>query len=206
MGNLDWLRQLTKPQQEGITMKITKLLMLSIATTMSAMNLMAATGVVDMEKLIKLHPRTGSDRAILQQYVSDFQDERKSIMERLEKATAEFEQLRKAAEDVSLSEKAIEEKRTLAKAKIQEIKQLERKARELASERQKHLTSEELRMRQRVVSDIREIVAKVAKKKNLDIVLDNTGMGIGGYNAVVYNDEKLDITDDVIKAMPKSDK
>lgn len=189
-------------------MKITKktilsAVMLGVMTTVSAW---ATTGVVDMEKLIKLHPRTSTDRAILEQYVQDFQDERKDIMDRLDKATAEFEQLRKAAEDVGLSEKAVEEKRTLAKAKIKEIKQLERKARELAAERQKHLTSEELRMRQRVVSDIREIVAKVAKKKHLDMVLDNTGMGIGGYNAVIYNDTALDITDDVIQAMPKADK
>jgi Skp family chaperone for outer membrane proteins len=164
---------------------------------------LADIGVVDMERLIKLHPRTGTDRAILEQYVQDFQDEREDIIASLEKETAAFEELRKAAEDVGLSEKALEEKRSLAKSKVIEIRQLERKARELASERQKQLTSEELRMRKRVVAELREIVAEIAKKKKLDLVLDSTGLSIGGYSPVIYSSEKYDITDDVIKKMPK---
>jgi Skp family chaperone for outer membrane proteins len=85
------------------------------------------------------------------------------------------------------------------------IRQLQRKARELADERQKNLTSQELQMRKRVVNDIRKIVERIAKEKKLDMVLDNTGVGIGGYNPVIYNDRALDITDDVIKKMPQSD-
>lgn len=33
-------------------------------------------GVVDMERLIKLHPRTTADRAVLEKYVEDFESER----------------------------------------------------------------------------------------------------------------------------------
>jgi len=79
------------------------------------------------------------------------------------------------------------------------------KARQMQEERQKNLSSEELRMRKRVVSDIRKIVATVAAQKKLDLVIDNTGLGVNGYNPVIYNSEKMDITDEVIKRMPKSD-
>jgi Skp family chaperone for outer membrane proteins len=173
----------------------------AVATTSLAGNI----GVIDMEQLIKLHPRTATDRAILEGYVKEFEDERADLVDQIKKEGAELQKLSKEAEDVGLSEKALEEKRALAKAKIMKIRQLQRKARELADERQKNLTSQELQMRKRVVNDIRKIVERIAKEKKLDMVLDNTGVGIGGYNPVIYNDRALDITDDVIKKMPQSD-
>jgi len=94
---------------------------ISAAATLSSL---ADIGVVDMEMLIKLHPRTATDRSILEQYVKDYQADKDDIMASLEKETAVFEELRKAAEDVSLSEKALEEKRSLAKAQIIKIRQL----------------------------------------------------------------------------------
>lgn len=178
-------------------------LAIGMFTTISGI---ADIGVVDMERLIKLHPRTGTDRAILEQYVQDFQAEREEMVAALEKETAAFEELRKAAEDVSLSEKALDEKRALAKSKVIEIRKLERDLRSLASDRQKQLTSEELRMRKRVVAELRKIVKEIAKKKKLDLVIDATGVGIGGYNQVLYYKEKQDITDDVISKMPKDNK
>ena len=179
--------------------------------TMVATVIVAATspagniGVVDMEQLIKLHPRTATDHAILEGYVKEFENERADLVNQIKVEGAKLQKLSKEAEDVGLSEKALEEKRALAKAKIMKIRQLQSKARELVDERQKNLTSQELQMRKRVVNDIRKIVEQIAKEKKLDMVLDNTGVGIGGYNPVIYNDRALDITDDVIKKMPQSD-
>ncbi len=183
-----------------MTKTIIAALLISMASGISAV---ADIGVVDMERLIKLHPRTTADRSILEQYVKDFQAEREEMVAALEKETAEFEELRKAAEDVSLSEKALEEKRVLAKSKVMEIRKLEQELRRLASDRQKQLTSEELRMRKRVVAELRKIVSEIAKKKKLDLVIDSTGVGIGGYNQVIYHTDKQDITDSVISKMPK---
>jgi Skp family chaperone for outer membrane proteins len=165
----------------------------------------ADVGVIDMERLIKLHPRATADRAVLEQYVKDFEDEREDMVEDLKKLGEEFEALRKDAEDVSLSDKVLESKRALAKAKIDEIRQMERTMRENTSTRQKELTSQELRMRKRIVSDISKIVEKIAKKKKLELVLDSTGVGIGGYAPVIYYTEKYDITDDVIGEMPAAE-
>ena len=166
---------------------------------------LADVGIVDMERLIKQHPRTQADHSILEQYVEDFEDERASKVSALKKLTKEFETLRQEAEDVGLSEKALAEKRNLAKAKVDEIRERESGLRELASSRQKELTSQELRMRKRVVSEISKIVDTIAKKKKLDLVLDGTGTGIGGYPSVIFYTEKLDITDDVIRQLPQGE-
>lgn len=180
---------------------LTVLMTISMALTAAATNV----GVVDMERLIKLHPRTKADRAILSQYVEDFEAERREMLEDIRAKSEEFEALREAAEDVGLSEKAIAEKRTLAKAKVGEIREMEQSLRELAATRQKELTSQELRMRKRVVADIGEIVETVVARKKLDLVIDATGTSAGGYPPVIYYDDALDITDAVIGKMPKAD-
>ncbi len=184
--------------QRGVVMGL-------VLSAMYSLSAMADIGVVDMEGLMKLHPRSRADRAVLEQYVKDFEDEHEEMMDALKALGSEFETLNKELEDVALSEKALDAKRALAKAKVDEIRQMQRNLRETTSTRQKELTSQELRMRKRVVSDISKIVERIAKKKKLELVLDSTGVGIGGYSPVIYHMDKVDITDDVISDMPKAE-
>jgi Skp family chaperone for outer membrane proteins len=184
--------------------KITLAALVMLSTTSM---LMAATavGVVDMEKLIKLHPRTAADREVLETYVEDFDAERESRVKALKALSEEFESLRAAAEDLSLSEKAAQEKRQLAQVKFEEMRASERELREIAAQRQKELTSQELRMRTRVVADIKKIVEKVAAEKSLDLILDAGEIGASGYSAVVYADKAMDVTDAVTAELLKGD-
>ncbi len=168
-------------------------LMAATTATMAAANI----GVVDLERLIKLHPRTAADRSVLETYVEDFEVEREGRVKALKALSETFEALRAATEDVSLSEKAVQEKRQLAQVKFDEMRQAERELREIAAQRQKELTSQELRMRTRVVADIRQIVEQVAAEKSLDLVLDSGGIGASGYSAVVFAGKAMDITDAV---------
>jgi Skp family chaperone for outer membrane proteins len=168
-------------------------LMLATTATMAA----AAIGVVDMEKLVKLHPRTAADRTVLETYVEDFEVEREGRVKALKVLSEEFEALRKGADDLSLSEKAAQEKRRLAQVKFDEMRQAERELREIAAQRQKELTNQEVRLRTRVIADIKLVVEKVAAGKSLDLVLDAGSVGGAGYSAVVYADKAMDITDAV---------
>lgn len=125
-------------------------------------------------------------------------------MTSLQSLSEAFEELRKAADDVSLSEKAAQEKKRLAQVKFEEMRRSERDLREMASLRQKELTSQELRMRTRVVADIRQHVEKVAAEKKLVLVLDSTGPGAGGYSPVIFSEKKMDITNAVIGLLVKT--
>lgn len=181
---------------------MTAMLVLMAATTASMAA--AAIGVVDMEKLVKLHPRTAADRAVLETYVEDFEVEREERVTALKALSEEFEALRAGAEDLSLSEKAAQEKRQLAQVKFDEMRQAERELREIAAQRQKELTSQELRMRTRVIADIKQVVEKVAADKSLDLVLDAGSVGAADYSAVVYADKAMDLTDAVTSELLKN--
>ncbi len=163
----------------------------------------AAVGVVDMERLIRLHPRTSSDRAILEKYVEDFEAEREERVASLQDLSEAFEELRRSSEDIGLSEKAAQDARRLAQSKFEEMRRTERDLREMAALRQRELTSQELRMRTRVVSDIRQIVARIAEERKLTLVLDSTGPGAGGYSPVIFAEKTMDITEGVIAQLLK---
>lgn len=180
---------------------MTAIVALAVGTT--ATMAAAAIGVVDMERLVKLHPRSTTDREVLETYVEDFEKEREERVKALKELSDTFETLRASAEDLSLSEKAAKEKRQLAQVKFDEMRQGERELREIAAQRQKELTSQELRMRTRVITEIRQVVEKVAAEKSLDLVLDAGSIGAAGYSAVVYADKAMDITEVVTAELLK---
>lgn len=181
--------------------RLTSIAMALMLLTATGVALAAEVGTVDMERLIRLHPRTVADRQILEQYVEDFESEHEEQVNALRQMSSVFETLREAAEDVGLSEKARLEKRNLAQMKLEEMRQAERELRELAARRQNELTSQELRMRQRVVSDIRKIVKSLAEARQLTLVLDTTTPGTAGYSPVIYAGDALDITEAVVERL-----
>jgi len=187
---------------------IRKLVVLAVVSVVSVSSVAGegiGIAVVDMELLIKTHSRTKADTAILEKYIEDFQAERDEMSESLRALGAELEELGKEVADTALSDKAREEKRSLARAKLEEYQELKQKLREVTNRRQKELSSQELLMRKRVVSEIREAIKGVATDKKVGLVLDSTGMGMGAYSTVMYHLDEFDITDDVITAMPKDD-
>ena len=126
---------------------------------------------MDMDKVIKAHPRSKADRAILQQYIDDYEAEREEMLGQMEKLAGEFEELRRASEDDALSQSKREAKREMAKMKLEERMRLERKVRGMAMERQKELTSREVQMRKRVVAEVTKAVKVVAAAQDVSWVL-----------------------------------
>jgi Skp family chaperone for outer membrane proteins len=162
--------------------------------------------VVDIERLIKLHPRTKDDRAILEKYVADYEAEREELLDKMKKMSEEFDTLRREAADSALSEKARDAKRDLAKLKLDELKELDQKIRETAATRQKELTSQELRMRKRVVASIKTVAGEVAAKKGFDFVLAAEESALTGYSSVLFYPAQNDITEDVLKVVSATEK
>lgn len=158
----------------------------------------AQIGVVNMERLIQVHPRTEEDRAILERYVQDFDVERDERLAALRELSEAFEALRQQAEDIGLTAEAARERRERAQLKLQELRQAETALREIAAQRQQELTNEEMRMRLRVIRDIKRVLRDVAEARALDLILDGGEDPAGGYGAVIFARPPYDVTDEVI--------
>jgi Skp family chaperone for outer membrane proteins len=163
-----------------------------------------STAVIDMNRVIKIHPRTLADRAILQDVVQDYEKMRERTVTDLETRKAELEKLSGEMSDEALSDKLRSEKRELARMKFEELRQLEMDFRRKTADSQKTLTRREVQMRTRVVEAIKESITAVAEAKGFSYVLSTDGDSNNGYGTVLYHPAGVDITEAVIEQISKS--
>lgn len=153
----------------------------------------AQVAVVDFERVVKLHPNTAGDRKAIEAVYNSLKAEGDAKADKVAKAVQAFENAAKEVQSPVLSEtarnKAEEEakrKYELAKMESDELKQLEDLHRMQLNERERKLLS-------RTTDAIREVVKKIAAERQIKIVLPTA--------PVLYHDESLDITADVLKAL-----
>lgn len=158
-------------------------------------------GVVNMEELIEVHPRTMQDREVLERYITDFEEERDERLQELQEKSEAFERLREEAEDIGLTEDAVRDRRERAQMKLEELRRGEAALREMAAQRQQELTRQEMRMRERVMREIKDVLRVFAEEHELDMILDGGEDPAGGYGAVLFAREPFEITEQVAEKL-----
>ena len=153
----------------------------------------AQIAVVDFERVVKLHPNTAEDRKAIEAVYNSLKEEGDAKAAKVAKAVKVFEEAAKEVQSPVLSEaarkKAEEEakkKYDLAKTESDELKQLEDLHRMQLNERERKLLG-------RTTEAIRAVVRKIADERKIKLVLPTA--------PVLYYDETLDITADVLKAL-----
>lgn len=155
--------------------------------------------VVDMARVMNTYPETKAADVQLEDQVKEFEAEQKTLLEEYSKLREEFEALRKEASNRALSDAAREEKRQLAEAKVMALKDHERKIQETSEFRRKQINDHRIRMRERIVAKLREIVGEYAVKKGYTLVLDSAESSSTTRKPVVYRADEFDITEEILK-------
>jgi outer membrane protein len=155
--------------------------------------------VVDMGRVLEAHPKTQSDRTVIEKEVEEFEREQGEMMADLKKHRQEIEAILKDADNKALNEETRAAKKELAETKVGALRDKERSVRETIGDRQKQLQDQRVRMLRRVVSDVRQTIGEYAANKGYTVVLDSSGVGMNGSESVVYAVDKIDITEDVLK-------
>lgn len=92
-------------------------------------------------------------------------------------------------------------------AKQKEAADIQRRMEELGmrmQEAEKELAAERAKLYDPIVADLRGVVSDISKKKNLDLVLEVQGGGLGGMTPpLVYAQDQTDLTDETIKDFEK---
>lgn len=136
------------------------------------------------------YSRIESDSAVTKDITSQIQKKQEELQQEVQKiqsdVQAKVEDLEKSAS--ILTAKALEQKKlNLQKALVKTDEDLKAKAQRLENIKNKTLLD--------LNNQIKEIVATIAKKQDYDFVLSES--------AVIYSDDKNDITEDVLKELNK---
>ncbi len=166
----------------------------------------AKIAVVDMSALIQALPDTSDAEAELEKTLKEFEEEQEKLIERLEVLKEEFKKVRNEAQDRVLNEDARADKMAAAEKKLLELKEFEIKARETAGLRQKQLAGQKERFRKRIISKIAGVVKKYADERDFTLVMDSAAVSLSGSMSVVYSNDEIDITKDILKLLKNAEK
>ena len=167
------------------------------AGAVSAADVKIAT--VNMTRVMKAHPETKANMTVLEKQKTEFENELKALKEQREKMEKEFKVVKESAENRALSEDVRREKVKEAEEKFQALMKFNDEMRETAIKRQKQFSDQGQRMAERVQEKIAEAVREYAKKKGYTLVLDSAVQGMSGLDGVVYAEEKMDDTAEILK-------
>ncbi len=177
------------------------MLMVGIVSAAQAAGLSLA--FVDMDRVFSEYYRTKLADAQLKEQADKFTEERDRLVQKLKDLREEFNRARTAAQDTSLSAEARKAKQDEAEKLLVQIREEESNLREFEQTRQKQLTDQGRRMRNRIVDQIREAVEEYARTQGFSAVLDYSGDSMNGVPVVLYVDRSVDITDEVIEILNK---
>ncbi len=144
----------------------------------------ATLGYVDIEKVMN-----NSEKG--KKYKQDLESKFKYYQTKAKELQDKIESLQKQLQSSTLNEKAKEEKR-------KELRDLARQLQNLEAQANEELAKIKADAEKKMIAEIKNITAKIAKNKNIDIVFYG-----GLISGVLYADKKIDITDEVLKEFNK---
>ena len=157
---------------------------------------------VDMEEIILAHPQTEENKARLLEMQKDFEKQRDVEREKIKTLLKQYETVVKEASNEALSEMERNKKINAARDLEQTIKEGENDLRKLVNDLQRKLQDKELLLFGNVMSDVKFAIGGIVKDGGYDLILDKSAFRVGApVPIVMYSNEKLDITDSVIKAI-----
>jgi len=163
----------------------------------------ARIGTVDMQRAFKEYNKTKEAEVKINDAKNAAKKEYDDRAEAYKKALDEINNLNKQLESTALS---ADKKTQTAKErddKIANIKNMEREISDFRQTRERQLQEQLLRVREGIVKEITDVVVERVKTKNLDFVLDKSGMSINGVPIVMYAPENVDFTNEIIDTLNK---
>ncbi len=174
-----------------------------VAGALPAVAIEGGIALVDMETLFSKYYKTQLADAQLKDQADDFNTERKDLVAKYEQMQEDFNDLRAEAQNSALSEEVRLEKRDLAEEKLISLKEQEAKIQRMETTRRRQLEEQQMRMRKKIIEEIREEITAYAQERNIPCILDSSGQTMNGVELVLFSDGKFDITDDILAILNK---
>ncbi|MBT3295809.1 MAG: OmpH family outer membrane protein [Verrucomicrobia bacterium] len=177
---------------------------LGFVIVLLAMGLVAGTavaadlGVVDVDRLVKAHPKSDANREILRDQLRELESEKDAMLETLQGKKESFMDARRAAADPALSDTVRKEREAAVTEQFKALQELEKEMGQRLMGRQREMGDQKLRMHKLVEESVRDMVAAVAAKKKLVLVVDKSALSVAGSNVVVFHQKQLDLTDIIL--------
>jgi Skp family chaperone for outer membrane proteins len=158
-------------------------------------------GVVDAQSAIKQYHKTQAATDSLRKLDDELRDAQRRMVAKLTELDEVCKKAIAEANDKALSDEARAKKRDAAEDKLAELKEYEIQVRKSDLDNRRKMEEQNALMLKPIIQEVKQAVAETARELGLTLVLDGSETGLG---AVIYSEDRLAITDAVIKRLNKN--
>jgi outer membrane protein len=177
---------------------------LGLALTVGAQTPSGRIVTIDLNKIFNDYYKTPIASAKLKETVESFNKEQEEMVNNYKKAIDELNKLRDDQDKPEYSTEVRDQKRKAVADKLADTQKLQRDIEEYRTSHRKILEDQTQRMRQTVLKEIEDIINKEARDAGYQLVLDKSGNTLNGVSLVVFSQDSLEITDDIIKILNRN--
>lgn len=159
---------------------------------------------IDLNKVFNDYYKTPIATAKLKDTVDSYKKEHDDMITNYKKQIDELNKLREEQDKTEYTAEVRDQKRKAVAEKLAETRKLEGDIQEYDRTHQDILKDQTQRMRTTIVKEITEVIAKQAHDQGYQFVLDKSGNTLNGVPAVIFSQDNLEITDEIVKVLNKN--
>jgi len=177
---------------------------LGLALTASAQAPSSRIVTIDLNKLFNDYYKTPIASAKLKETADSFNKEHDEMMSNYKKEIDDLNKLRDDQDKPEYSAEVREQKRKAVADKLTETQKMQRDIDDFRTSHRKILEEQTQRMRQTILKEIQDVIEKEARDKGYQLVLDKSGNTLNGVPDLIYSQDSMDVTDDILKVLNKN--
>ena len=178
--------------------------LLALAATTQAQVSGGRIVTVDLNRVFSEYYKTIASTAKLKETAETYNKEQDDMLASFRKLSDDLAKLQEDQEKPEYTDEVRAQKRKLVREKLDEIKVKEQ---DIQNYRRSHadiLQQQQERMRQGIIKEIQEVIAKEARDLGYLYVLDKSGTTFNRVPTIIYSQDSLDITEDIVKVLNKN--
>ena len=184
------------------------LMMLFLAVGLNlgyTLNAATAIGVISLEKVYNGYWRTDVENKKLKTKQEEALDRIKKLDEKLQKEGTVLGNMIKAMQDPRLAAAERSNRQQQVQTKQKELQQMQDAIQGFRERTRKDLELDMRKEREQIMEEIQQIVSTEAKKRKLNLVLDEAARSAAIAPIVIFADGENDLTEEVLRQLNLSD-
>ena len=184
------------------------LIMLFLAVGLNlgyTLNAATAIGVISLEKVYNGYWRTDVENKKLKTKQEEALDRIKKLDESLQKEGTVLGNMIKAMQDPRLAAAERSNRQQQVQTKQKELQQMQDAIQGFRERTRKDLELDMRKEREQIMEEIQQIVSTEAKKRKLNLVLDEAARSAAIAPIVIFTDGENDLTEEVLRQLNLSD-
>jgi len=159
---------------------------------------------INLRKVFDDYYKTKIADANLKEEAGELDKERKTLMDKYEAMSNDYQQALDQANNQAISADERERRKKMAEAKLLELKDLEGSITQFDRQARSTLEEKQRRMRENILGEIQTTINDLSKLRNFDLVMDTAAETINRTPVVVFSSGANDITDLILKQLNAS--